>query len=473
MREPVSVDPDTYHAASAVFGSDVHAQLTSACGGLESGLSGQGGVAGTDPAGTTWATSYDDTARTVHSLVGDLASASTTLAAMLQMTGFNHGMADSASDPTHAAPTPPDDTVYTPSQRALPELPSAHGGSSGPPPLWWLVEHTVGYVWPNGDPAKLRTAAGVWSTTADAVAAGADYVPEALSAIASQQSPEVEDAYAVCQGMNDHIGDVASACRDLSNACSDFADGIDKAHHDVQDELTSLAEWTAGIEAGGLVVGAFSLGLGEGAAQGVAAARVAATAGRIGKIIQTLIDLAGTVARTIGSIIGKVTDAAERLKVILGVRLSRALTALVAKLPTEADATDAAFGRMSVWAKDWSTRGMEIDSELGGNLPPFFPTIDKFENGVVTSIKSVDLTAPTYQNASALTSKLKGYVDSVADFKEETWGRVEITEDDFTGRALQVAIQPGVASTAQLTALDQLGQYAASKGVQLIISEVP
>lgn len=55
---------------------------------------------------------------------------------------------------------------------------------------------------------------------------------------------------------------------------------------------------------------------------------------------------------------------------------------------------------MSVWAKDWSTRGMEIDAKLGGNLPPFFPTIDKFENGVVTSIKSVDLTAPTYQNAS-------------------------------------------------------------------------
>lgn len=471
MREPISVDPDTFDAASKVFGVDIHAQLVKAGTGLESGLSGSGAMAGTDPAGTTWASSYDDAADTVHSLVDDLANASLVLAAMLQQTGFNHGMAESASNPSRSTPTPPDDARYLPSQGSTPSLPSAHGGSSGPPALWWLVEHTVGYAWPNGDPGKLRAAAGAWSTAADAVTGATNYIPEALGAIATQQSPEVDDAMAVCEGMNSHINDVSSACRDLANACGDFANGIDKAHHDVEDELTSLAEWTAGIEAGGFVVGLFSFGGGDVAAQGAEAARVTATAGRIGKIIQTLVDLANTVARGIGTVFGKVAEAAQRLKVILGARLSEAVTALVSRLPGVTGRS--AFQELSVWAKDWSTRGFEIEAKLGGNLPRSFPTIDKWEDGVATSIKSIDLTAPTYQKAGALASRLKGYVDKVAKFDGDNFNGTKINALDVTSRALQVAIQPGVASAEQLAVLTQLRQYATSKGVQLIISEVP
>jgi hypothetical protein len=275
---------------------------------------------------------------------------------MLQQTGFNHGMAESASDPTRSTPTSPDTSVYLPSQRSVPELPSAHGGSPGVPALWWLIEHTVGYVWPDGDPNRLRAAANAWSTVADSAAASTAYVPEALQAIASQQSPEVADAFAVCEGMSSHIDDVSSACRDLSTACSDFAAGIDKAHHDVEDELVSLAEWTAGIEAGGLLVGLVTLGAGDAAAQGVEAARVAGTASRVGRIIQTLIDLAATVARGVGTIVSKIAEAAQHLKVILGARLSKAAAALVARLPgATGDATDVAFNQMGVWIKNWST----------------------------------------------------------------------------------------------------------------------
>lgn len=474
MREPISADPGSYNAASKVFGADMYSQLSTAGTGLESGLSGSGAMAGGDPAGATWASSYDDAARTVQSVVGDLASACLTLAAMLEQTGFNHGMAESASDPTRSTPTPPDTSAYSPSQRSVPELPSARGGSSSVPALWWLIEHTVGYVWPDGDPGRLRTAAGAWSTAADSVASANSYLPEALQAIATQQSPEVDDAFAVCEGMNSHIDDVSSACRDLSKACGDFADGIDKAHHDVENELTSLAEWTAGIEASGFLVGLVTFGGGDAAAQGVEAARIAATASRVGKIIQTLIDLAGTVARGIGTVFTRITEAAQRLKVILGARLSKATAALVGRLPgATADATDVAFNQMGVWIKNWSTRGLEIEAQLGGNLPRSFPTIDKFENGVATSIKSVDLAAPTYQSSGALTSKLKGYVDKVAGFRGDSWDGTVVRARDITDRALQVAIQPGVASPAQLTVLDQLRQYAATKGVQLIISEVP
>jgi hypothetical protein len=99
--------------------------------------------------------------------------------------------------------------------------------------------------------------------------------------------------------------------------------------------------------------------------------------------------------------------------------------------------------------------------------------VDKWENGVATSIKSVDLSAVTYQNPSALASKLKGYVDSVAGFNGRNWDGVFIRSRDITGRALEVAIQPGVGSTAQRAVFDQIQQYATTKGVKLIISEVP
>jgi hypothetical protein len=474
VKEPIDVDPEVFDAASKIFGADMFSQLDKARSGLESGLSGSGAMAGSDPAGTTWATSYDDAAKTVHSIVGDLGTACTTLAAMLQQTGFNHGMAESASDPSRSEPTPPDRSSYVPAQPNLPDLPSAHGGSSGPPALWWLIEHTVGYVWPNGDPGKLRAAAGAWTTAADAVNVTSIYVSEALEAIVTQKSPEMSDAFAVCQGMGSHIDDVSSACRDLSKACADFAAGIDKAHQDVEDELVSLAEWTAGIEAGGLLLGMVTFGGGEAAAQAAEAARVAATATRVGKIIQTVIDLAGTVVRGIASVFTKIAEAGSRLKVILGARLSKAIAALTSRLPgAAADTTDAAFNALSAWAKNWSTRGLEIEAELGGNLPRSFPTIDKFENGVATSIKSVDLAAPTYQNASALTSKLQGYVDKVAGFNGASWDGTVIRARDVTTRALEVAIQPGVASSEQMAVLNQLRQYASSKGVQLIISEVP
>jgi RHS repeat-associated protein len=63
----------------------------------------------------------------------------------------------------------------------------------------------------------------------------------------------------------------------------------------------------------------------------------------------------------------------------------------------------------SVWDLGWSARGGAIEQTLGANLPRTFPVIDAFENGVANSIKSVDLTAVTYQAPDALASKLERF----------------------------------------------------------------
>jgi hypothetical protein len=69
------------------LGQKVTHSLTDAVTGLEAALRGTGGMAGTDPGGTTWAASYDHaTAVTVGGMT-DLTNACYKLAAMLELTG--------------------------------------------------------------------------------------------------------------------------------------------------------------------------------------------------------------------------------------------------------------------------------------------------------------------------------------------------------------------------------------------------
>lgn len=322
----IEVEPDVYSAASKVFGQTVVQQLADAVTGLKHSLADTVGMAGTDPGGAGWANAYDPAAAATADAMTDLTYACYRLAAMLEVTGFNHGMAEAASDPSRTVPTPPDTTRYEgppPFPRCEPDPPSAHGGSGHPPKGWGLIEHTVGYVWPNGNPGKLRAGAKAWATAAGKLNGASYSIPEALHAIRSQQSPEVEDAATVCQAMMDHINDVATSCRELSAACSDLAEYIDKAHDEVKDELVSLIEWTVAIEASGAIIGAFTLGIGEGAAQAAEAGRIAATAARVGTIIARFITFAGTVTARIGAAVSKIAEVAQRLKPLLRAPLVR------------------------------------------------------------------------------------------------------------------------------------------------------
>jgi len=125
-------------------------------------------------------------------------------------------------------------------------------------------------------------------------------------------------------------------------------------------------------------------------------------------------------------------------------------------------------GGESVWALPWLERGLIIEEQLGKNLKGNFPVIDKFINGVATSIKSINLNAKSYQNGKALFSVLKKYINQVAKFKGQRWNGVTITEGDITKRALDVAIPKG-ASPSQVKALQEAAKFGKEKGVQVNI----
>ena len=125
-----------------------------------------------------------------------------------------------------------------------------------------------------------------------------------------------------------------------------------------------------------------------------------------------------------------------------------------------------------VWQMNRFVRGGVIEEALGANLPQNFPTIDRFANGVATSIKSVDLGASSYQNASTLTRLINSYVDKLAAFRGRTWAGVTVDGAQITSRQLQVVV-PNAGTAAQQAALAAAAQRAQGMGVQLIVTHFP
>ncbi|MDB5070902.1 MAG: repeat-associated core domain protein, partial [Candidatus Eremiobacteraeota bacterium] len=129
----------------------------------------------------------------------------------------------------------------------------------------------------------------------------------------------------------------------------------------------------------------------------------------------------------------------------------------------------------SVWRMAPVARGLEIEAQLGANLPRGFPVIDRFARAAgakvaseVVSIKSLNPASASYQSGSALFSRGKQYVDSLAAFAGKDFSGANIKIDSNTAKILDLVIPQEVQlSAAQQAAVNELYQYAAQAGVQL------
>jgi RHS repeat-associated protein len=141
-----------------------------------------------------------------------------------------------------------------------------------------------------------------------------------------------------------------------------------------------------------------------------------------------------------------------------------------ALMAATAGASRLAIGRYAFRYLRPIARGRVIERLLGAQraLAPSFPVIDRFSRGVATSIKSLDLLAKTYQRIANLTRVVRGYIDALATFQGAARGGVTITGNMIKARELILALPRG-ATAEQLSALKELGRYAAQRGVKLII----
>ena len=132
-------------------------------------------------------------------------------------------------------------------------------------------------------------------------------------------------------------------------------------------------------------------------------------------------------------------------------------------------------GGRGVWARGWASRGVTIENALAKNTASAFPVIDRVIAGEgaaassVTSIKSMDLSGSSYQAASRIASRIKGYVDAVANFKGAADKAQVVTADASTLRVLELVIPNMPLSQAQQAGINAASQYATSQGVALHI----
>jgi hypothetical protein len=99
-----------------------------------------------------------------------------------------------------------------------------------------------------------------------------------------------------------------------------------------------------------------------------------------------------------------------------------------------------------------------------------FPVIDSFLNNISTSIKSIDLNANVYQNAARLTSRINTYVDEVAAFNGNQWGKYAIEPWEIEGRALNLAVPKGSMTAEQQATIAVAKARARSLNVKFIVT---
>ena len=121
-------------------------------------------------------------------------------------------------------------------------------------------------------------------------------------------------------------------------------------------------------------------------------------------------------------------------------------------------------------------RGWEIEKALGG-WGNNFPTIDCARKTVRTgatyledikSIKSIDITAPSYQYASVLRNRLRGYTDDLASFQAKPYKGTDYIVMPGTRRTLEIAVPPVEMTAEQAGVFQEMVEYGRQYGVDIV-----
>ncbi len=108
------------------------------------------------------------------------------------------------------------------------------------------------------------------------------------------------------------------------------------------------------------------------------------------------------------------------------------------------------------WDFATSPRGVALEVLQGRNLHPNFRAIDRFEDGIATSIKSIDLNAKSYQNWRTLDRKLAGDLEALANFNGDRYAGVEILPSQIKGRRLELVIPASSGTCDQNTVFQSI-----------------
>ena len=325
----LEVDSGSYTSACSEF-YEANQGVVDLMSTLTSALGDGGGMAGTDTGGAEFAGQYDEAAATLVQAGCDLGDAMANVANLLNASLVNHDAADHGAlvngPPEGYVSTGDTDPDHWTSSLSAPAPPSAAGGIGGEPGWWhWIASHLEGLFWPDADTGRLRSVGAAWVDAGAQLASYTANCDAAAGLIETQRSPEVPDAVATCRDLSSHVSELADAFTQIGNACTEYAEQVDAHHEEIEDELRSFIEWTIAIETGGAILGALTLGIGEGAAQAAEGAEVANAASKVVRILRDLVELARLGAARIGQVVTRATEVAAKMKRIISARVVKAL----------------------------------------------------------------------------------------------------------------------------------------------------
>lgn len=126
-----------------------------------------------------------------------------------------------------------------------------------------------------------------------------------------------------------------------------------------------------------------------------------------------------------------------------------------------------------IWSLDNFTRGRKIREIFGANLPFNFPVIAKFSSGTATMIKSMDLTAKSYQEPEITSKKIQVYINELAEYngQEKPWGQggIVIKREEINKKELLLVIPENPIGNGVIKSLEECKIYASGRGVVLRI----
>jgi hypothetical protein len=278
------VDPETFYRVGRLL-SGLSGSLYRVFGTTVTRLAGTASMAGSDGDGRAWAASYDARARDILDGVNDLTAAMDNYAGVMFQAGFNHAIAEYNSGSGGAPPVKPAEPASTAGVVMAP--PSAGGPGEG------LVDSALGLVEqigipvPDGDTAKLESAATTWSTLATVMhtTGTVALLGSAAQAFADTKTAEVDLIANDLTELHGALEAILAACTELGRACTDYRKALD----DLRTELSNLLKDLASEIAATAVIGVAASFISFGATVAVAAAKAAHSITKFAGLIRTAV----------------------------------------------------------------------------------------------------------------------------------------------------------------------------------------
>jgi PE family len=224
---PIVVDPEVL-AGAAVSISGVGDLIAAALSTLASALP-NGAIAGHDAAGLAFGQAYKQAGQALLNAAAAAVNGGRKVGFGVQMSATNYSRADASStiggiDTVLSPPAPP-------GKFDAPSISSPFGGGVAQPFLWSMVEMLVGGVWPDGDPAQLRAAAGAWSSFASTLAGIGGELAGPSAAVSGQQIPEGPAMGVALSDLKQGLSDITTESVKLAAQTFEFAADVEAAQN--------------------------------------------------------------------------------------------------------------------------------------------------------------------------------------------------------------------------------------------------